>query len=376
MMVLFWASILFLVYTFIGYPCLLFLLSRLFGKEHLRSKTQPQLSILITAYNEGDRLRNKLRNTIALRYPREKLEIIVVSDGSSDDTVSIARSFESENLRVLDLKDRKGKNHALMSARDASKGEVLVFTDVSSKLHEEALECIAENFADPAVACVSSEDIILADDSGAGGEGAYVSLEMKLRRWESSLGSAVTASGSFFAARRGVCDSWHPEQTSDFFVPIHTVQQGFRAVVDPRSIGYYRATRSSKSEFQRKVRTVVNGIHVLLSHREAINPLRTGLFAWQLVSHKLCRWLIPFGILIALIANTFLWNAGLFYRATLIAQVIAYSMGILVVLVDRSTVFLPARLASFFLLGNLATLVAWVRYLRGDKLAVWQPTQR
>lgn len=255
-------------------------------------------------------------------------------------------------------------------------GEILVFTDVSVQLAEDGLRNIVANFADSSVACVSSEDRVAPDPDNRGGEGAYVGFEMWLRRLESRIGSVVTASGSFFAARRELCARWHPDQTSDFFVPLHAVEQKQRAVVDPLSIGYYGLARQSGAEFQRKVRTIVNGLHVFFTHARLLNPLRYPLTAWQLVSHKLCRWVVPFGMVGMLVSSLFLYNAGWLYRACAVLQVALCGAGSLALIWERLLKIRVFKLASFFMLGNAATVAAWFKFCAGERFVVWQPTQR
>jgi hypothetical protein len=262
-----------------------------------------------------------------------------------------------------------------MVAKEASTGEILIFTDAGIQLAPDAVETIIANFADPKVGVVSSEDQIIGNGVGTG-EGAYIDFEMRLRRLESSLNSVVGASGSFFAARADVCRKWHPDQTSDFFVPLHAVEMGLRAVVDPLSIGYYSTTQSGQAEFQRKVRTIVNGLIVFFAHTALLNPVRYPIFAWQMISHKLLRWLLPIGFLLLLLSNLFLWNAGWLYRASLVGQLLLYGTGIGSLLVENLAAFRPMRIASFFMLGNIATLIAWVRFLRGEKFERWEPTRR
>ena len=373
---LFWSSVAFLAYTFVGYPAMLWALSKVRNRIHQRGAIRPRVSLLITAYNEGERLRDKLANTLELEYPKDKLEVIVTSDGSEDDTVPVIESFADRGVRLLRLAQRHGKNHAQMLARDLSTGEILVFTDVSVQLARDALQNIVANFADSSVACVSSEDRVASDLYNRGGEGAYVGFEMWLRRLESRIGSVVTASGSFFAARRELCARWHSDQTSDFFLPLHAVEQGERAVVDPLSLGYYAVARRSGVEFQRKVRTIVNGLHVFFTHARLLNPLRYPLTAWQLVSHKLCRWLVPFGMAGMLISSLLLYDAGWLYRACAVLQVALYGAGSLALLWERLLKIGVFKLASFFMLGNAATLAAWFKFCVGERFVVWQPTQR
>jgi glycosyltransferase involved in cell wall biosynthesis len=372
----FWSAAALLVYTFAGYPALVWLVSFRRKDTRRRAPIEPFVSIIVTAHNEEALIARKIQNCLALEYPKDRFEIIVASDGSEDRTATIARSFEARAVRLVDLPERRGKQFAQMMARDSARGEILVFTDAGVELGPGALREIVSNFADPAVGCVSSEDRVVQEKRGWMGERAYVQFEMWLRRMESRAGSLVTASGSFFAARRSVCEEWHVDQTSDFFMPLHAIAMGLRAVVDPASIGIYSTPHSPGAELQRKVRTIVNGLHVFFSHARLLNPFRYGMVAWQLVSHKLCRWLTPFAVLALLVSSAALWHAGVFYRLCAVLLVAGVATGILGLAAGRLTQWKPLRLAGYLLLGNAATVMAWSYFITGERFVTWQPTRR
>lgn len=376
MATLFWLSVAFLAYTTLGYPLLIVLIGSLRRRVQHRAEIRPRVSLIIPCYNEGETLRRKIANSLALTYPKDQLEIIVVSDGSQDSPGDIVRQFPDPVLKFLELPERRGKHHAQMIARDASSGEVLVFSDASVQLDAQALERIVSNFADASVGCVSSEDDVVSEGSSGLGERLYVRVEMWLRRMEASAGSLVGVSGSFFAARRSLCERWHPAQSSDFFLPLHCVQQGLRTVVDPDSRGHYGVTRKERAELYRKVRTIVHGLDVFFTHLELANPFRYGFFAVQLVSHKLLRWLVPFAALTLFISNAALWKAGPFYRATLVMQAVLYAGGALALVFGKLAPIKPLRVAGFFLLANAATLIAWLKFSTGERFVTWQPTRR
>ena len=371
----FWVTVLFLAYTLLGYPLLLWVVSRFRNHPHRRDAITPTISIIIAAHNEAGGIAKKILNCLQLSYPAGAYEIIVASDGSHDETAEIVRSFRDHGVRLIDIPERRGKQFAQLQARDLAHGEILVFTDVGVELDPDALQAIVANFADPQVGCVSSEDRI-AKRSGWKGEQSYVGLEMWMRRMESRLGSLVSASGSFFAARRSVCEPWHTDKTSDFFLVLTTVRAGMRAVADPASVGRYGLAPTDKSELKRKVRTIVNGLDVFFMYAKLLNPFRYGLYSWQLVSHKLCRWLVPIAMVALLVSNFFSRNAGQFYRLCLVTQLGTYGVGLLALTVNWFERWKPLKLAGYFLLGNAATLIAWFYFLSGEKFVSWQPTER
>lgn len=373
---LFWFSVAFLVYALAGYALLLRILSIWRSRPHRRGTIWPTVSVIIPAHNEAHLLRSKITNTLELAYPEDKREIIVASDASEDETDDIVRSFAPYGVKLVQIPERRGKHHAQMIARDASHGEILFFTDASVHLEPCALEKMVSNFADPSVGCVSSEDQVIRERKVWRGEQLYVGFEMRLRQLEAQVGSLVGASGSCFAARREVCSVWHPEQSSDFFVPLHAATCGMRTVVDPECRGQYSVLPSAKAELHRKVRTIVHGLNVFFNHRALLNPFRYGFVSWQLVSHKLFRWLMPFAILSLLISNLFLWKAGAFYRISLILQVALYGTGLLALGTAHLKRFEVFRLAGFFLMGNAATIIAWLKFCSGEKFVTWQPSRR
>lgn len=376
MISLFWFALIFLAYTLVGYPVMVWILSFFWNRTHNRRTFWPTVSIIITVHNEAQVLGNKIANTLGLTYPEAKREIIVASDGSEDGTVDVARSFASQGVKLIEISERRGKHYAQMIARDVARGQILVFTDASVYLKPDALQAMVSNFADRSVGCVSSEDQVVIQKRGGIGERSYVGFEMNLRRLEARIGSLVSVSGSFFAVRRELCRVWHPDQSSDFFIALHAVANGFRAVVDPECFGYLGSVRSDEAELRRKVRTVVHGLDVFFTHLEMLNPIRYGFFPWQFLSHKLFRWLTPFMISFLFISSAYLWRRSPFYSLSLVVQVGAYGAGLLALATDRLSQFKAFKLAGFFLLGNAATLMAWWYFFAGERFVTWQPTRR
>jgi hypothetical protein len=225
------------------------------------------------------------------------------------------------------------------------------------------------------VGCVSSEDAFPESDV-ASGEATYVSSEMSLRRLEAEIGSTVGATGGFFAARRSVCQTWHLNQSSDFFVPLHAAAAGLRTVVDPMAIAEYHVGREGWAEFNRKVRTIVHGIVVFAHHVYLLDLSRYGFFAVQLVSHKLFRWFLPFGFAGFLVATALLARVHPVFLALLIAQLLGYALAAVTFIFPASTRVMPLRLLNFLSLSLAASLVAWFRYAVGERYIVWKPTVR
>lgn len=336
----------------------------------------PQVSVIVVVYNQAEIIRRKVEELLELDYPKDKLEIVVGSDNSNDATAEVIKSYADRGVKFVESSRRVGKHHVQMLARDVSKGEILVFTDAAIHLEPDGLKKMVMNFADPSIGSVSSEDKIQATKAGWVGERLYVYGEMGLRRLEASVNSLVSLSGSLFGVRREICRDWHTDQSSDFFVALHTAAAGRRAVVDPEVRASFGIVGTERAELTRKVRTIVHGLVVLFAHKKLLNPFRYGIFAWQLASHKLFRWLLPFGMLAILISSAFLWKAGLFYQVCLVAQIVLWMVGFLSLAGGRISRFKVVRWSSVLILGNIATLVAWVKFCSGEKYVTWQPSRR
>ncbi len=371
MLWLFWLSILFITYTLPGYAVCLWLLSLVRSRKRVRAEIVPSVSVLIVVRGAESLIEGKLLNCLEQDYPGD-FDVAVVCDGPSPATEEIVLRYKDRGVRLLRA-ERQGKTACLKMALAETYGQIVLFTDVGVRMKSDAIRTLVSNFADSRVGCVSSEDDTRASVGNA--EPMYISFDSVLRRLEGAVCSLINASGSLFAARREVCGNWLPPMSSDFFVPLHSIEAGYDVVVDTRVPGYL-GTVNVVDEFQRKVRTIVHGLDVFFAHLHILNPFVYGLVSWELVSHKLFRWLLPFGFIAALLSNCFLWNAGAFYRATLVAQVVFHLAGVVPRYFPRCLRFLPFKVASFFMIGNLSTLKSWILYFQGERFQTWEPSKR
>ena len=374
--VAFWSSVIFVAYAYVIYPVLLSIVSVVRERRVDRADVTPPVSFIIAAHNEQARIQGKIENTLRLEYPRDRLEIIVASDGSMDGTERITRTYEGQGVVLVRTPTRRGKEYAQRCAMEIASGEILVFSDVAATLPPNAVARIVRNFHDPTVGCVSSVDHTVDAEGQSTGEGGYVRYEMLLRRLESKAGTVVGLSGSFFAARREVCRDWSSDLPSDMHTLFRAVQAGFRGVSDADSIAYYTNVPDTRREFERKVRTVLRGISLVGANLEMVNPGRYGLFAWQLLSHKVCRWLVPFALLLALVSNGLLMPHSTAYAAACLAQLVLYGVALGGLSAKRLSVAKPVKILAFFVLSNLAILNAWYRFATGKRVTSWQPSRR
>lgn len=371
----FWAAVAFIAYAYFGYPLLLGLVAALRPKTIAKGDVTPKVSHIITAHNEEKRIREKIENALTQEYPPAQLEILVASDCSTDQTDELARSFESRGVRLVRATERKGKEHAQELAIAAAGGEILVFSDVGTAFAPDGVRRMVRNFADPTVGCVSSVDRVLDRNGRVSGEGVYVKYEMLLRRLETKASGVVGLSGSFFAARREVCRQWSTDVPSDFRILLDAVRMGYRGVSDDDSIGYYRAIVDDSRESQRKMRTVLRGIAALMANRDMLNPLRYGIIAWQLCSHKICRWLVPFFMMLALVSNSMLVTRPS-YLVVFLIQIGFYAMACCGMWTSRFVGSRMLTLPAFVLRANLSILSAWYRYAAGQRVVSWTPSHR
>jgi len=375
--IVFWCSIFLVFFAYIGYPLSLKSLL-LFRKIEVKKSDdfKPCISLIITAHNEEKRIKKKLENSLQLKYPNGKLQIIVTSDGSSDRTNEIVKNYENRGIILLPILKREGKENAQKEAVKISDGEVLVFSDVATILEPNSLKDIVSNFSDPTIGCVSSEDKLIRDDGKPSGEGLYVKYEMWLRDVESKVNSLVGLSGSYFAARKEVCQDFSANMQSDFRTLLNSMKLGLRGVSDPNAIGLYLDIADEQKEFQRKVRTVLRGLTVYFNHLEFLNIFRYKIFSYQYFCHKLLRWLVPFFLIGAYFSNAILAVNSSLYFSIMIIHTLFYLAGILSLRGIINISSKMAKLPQYFLTVNLSILIAWGKFLRGERIVLWQPSQR
>lgn len=373
---LFWLSVFGVIYPYLGYPLLLWLLGRGWGRAlppaPQGSPFYPLVSMIIPVCNEERRIERKIVNTKALLYPFDRLQVLFVSDGSTDRTIELIRNQVSASITLVELPVRGGKAAALNAGLAQANHDIVVFSDASIELEPDALRHIVQGFRDPAIGCISGEDKI----AESGGEAWYGRYELLVRRLESKVHSIVGASGSFYAQRRMLCAPFIEGLAPDFLSVLRTVEQGFRAVSEPAAVGMMTSVKDSKQEFERKVRTLIRGMTALFSYARVLNPFRFGVFAVEMLSHKVFRWSVPFCLIMALFSSVMLMASPLFLFFSIVQ--IAFYFIALLALSGLSVIrhSLPGKIALYFSMVNAAILVAWIKYIVGVRQELWTPSQR
>ncbi len=376
----FWGLLFIASYSYFIYPLCLVFVRSVAARPYAAVECLehwPSVSLIIAAHNEQHQIAAKLDNALALDYPADKLEIIVVSDGSGDDTDEIVATYEDRGIKLIRTGGWLGKERAQLMGIEAASGSILVFSDAGTQIAADAVRRIAAYFEDPDIAAVSSEDRFLSSDGSVAGEGLYVQYEMGLRRLESELGGLVGLSGSFFAARAVVVDGqWDVDTTSDFNTAFACARRGRRAVTAPDVLGYYRDLAEPSAEYRRKVRTVIHGIAGLMRHRDMLNTFRYGWFSFQLWSHKVSRWVVPWALILLLAVNLAVYSEGAVYRWALWGQLSFYGIALAAHMYQPLRDNAVARIVYFFVLVNISIAEALIRYLSGQRMVRWKPSVR
>ena len=375
-LLLFALSIILIFWTNLGYFLFLKLYSKIYQHTLIVKEFFPTVTIIITAYNEEKRIAEKLESTLELDYPQDKLEIIIVSDGSSDNTIEIVKTFESRKIKFINLKERSGKHFSQWCGIQKAQGEIIVFSDATTSINPDGIIKLVRNFADPSIGCVSSKDKMISSDSESSGEGVYVKYEMKIRELESVVGSLVGVSGSFFGVRKHLCEQWIKKMSSDFYLPLITYKKGFRTILECEALGHYEVQKMSDKEYTRKVRTVVHGLEVLFRFKEILNPFKYGFFAFQVISHKLLRWLVPFLMIITFVENLILFDDYLLYELIMYGQLCFYLLAALAYLFKKLQEITIFKIPFFFVMVNLSIFIAWYKFLTKKDYVIWESTKR
>lgn len=373
--IILWLSAAALGYTYAGYPFLLLIMSRLRPREVRRGAFEPAVSVIVTAYNEERDLAAKLENTLALDYPRELLEIIVASDCSTDRTDEIARAFADRGVRLARQPQRLGKTAAQNMAVTEARGEIILFSDATSLYERDVLRVMMPNLADPTVGCVAGRLIYVDPAESRVGRGArsYWGYETFLKEHESRIFSLIGASGCLYAVRRSAYVPLYAEACSDFIIATKMVEQGLRAVYEPAAVCTEETNRQSDKEMKMRVRVIAQTFTDLWRHRAMMNPFRSGFYAVQLLSHKVMRYAVPFFLIAILAASAVLAPNSRSYLGLFLGQVACYLSALGAWMLERAGVHSRMlTLPQYFVLSNLAALIACYQFLRGERYAHWE----
>jgi cellulose synthase/poly-beta-1,6-N-acetylglucosamine synthase-like glycosyltransferase len=376
--IIFWCSLCGILFAYGGYPLFLWVVS-IFrsNKAQTQSSTYvPRVSLLISVHNEERSIDPKLENALALDYPKKSLEIIVVSDASSDRTDEIVRQFSDQGIRLLRQHVRKGKSAALNMAVAEAKGEIIVFSDGNAMYDGKAVKYLVRHFRDPSTGFVSGITKYISNTAGSSADstGLYSRLEHSTKRLESLIGSCVGADGAIFAIRKEVYTPLKAHDINDLVIPLQIVGQGFRGMLEERAFCLEKTAGNLKGEFNRQVRISTRTIRAIFENRGLLNPIRWPFFSFQLISHKLLKLLVPFFMILTLVTNVLLVTTSLLYYVLLVFQVWYYVLvwwGHLDQKAGRANQL--TGMAHAFSFVNCALLLGWIKYFQGETYSTWSP---
>lgn len=372
--VIFWLSALLLAYTFIGYPLLAAIRARLSGRAIERGAWQPRVSILVVAHNEAARIASRIENLLALDVDPSRLEIVVASDGSTDETAEIASRFRDRGVQCRNFSENRGKPAVLNELVPGLQGEIVVLADVRQRIAEDAIRQLVENFADPAVGAVSGELVLTGHDpgdEGLEGVGFYWRYEKFIRLRESRVDSTVGATGALYALRRDLFQPI-PDDTllDDVLIPMQVVRQGYRVLFEPAARASETLSADARTEFRRKTRTIAGNFQLFARNPWLFVPGLNRIW-FATLSHKFCRLLGPLLLMLLLVTNLALM-ASPFYRVLMLLQLAFYLLAAITSLapaLGRRSPLLSVPHA--FCLLNAATAVGFYRFVLGQQRVTW-----
>lgn len=378
---LFWLSLILLFYIYFGYPLTARAVATLRPNPVNRNtEYQPKVSILIAAYNEAKDIEATLRNKLALDYPSDKLEVLVISDESDDGTDDIVERVASSSrfpIRLFRQVPRQGKTAGLNTLVTEATGEIILFSDANSQWDTQVVSKLCSNFADSNVGYVTGKMVYVNEDGSLVGDGcsAYMKYENWLREQETRIGSVVGVDGGIDGMRKALYQPLRADQLPDFVQPLKVVEQGYRVVYEPEALLKEEALNDSDSEFSMRVRVSLRALWALKDMRHLMNPFRDPLFAWQLISHKLLRYAAFIPLVTLALATLLLAPARGIYTLAL--------LGLMVLLALAWTghkregkgqpLSVIYSIPYYFMLLNIASCKATAAFLKGEKKVIWNP---
>lgn len=370
----FWAGVLATAYSYAGFPLLVTLLAAMGRRRRpARTAAQPVVTVIIPAHNEEASIAAKIRNTVESAYPRTLLEVVVVSDASTDGTNAIVRSFEAEGVLLILQENRQGKTAGLNRAVAAAKGEILVLTDANAAYAADTIGNMVEYFGDARVGLVSGYTRYRMAEDGNVSEttNAYTSLERLIKRAESVWGCCVGADGAIFAMRTSLYRTLRHDDINDFVLPLAVIDQGYHCVFAENAVCSENPGTSLESEFKRQSRITNRTLRALWRNAHLLNPFKFPAFALFLFSHKVARFLVPIFLALSAIALMLLAPTHAFYLVLGACTLLAVLTVIVAPRLTASSRVL--RFVRAFLTINLAVLDGWRKFLSGQGDVTWQP---
>lgn len=383
--IVFFIALFIIFYSYLGYGLLLFVLVKLkqiFVKqeEFEPYDTYPEITLLVTAYNEKEYVQKKVENSLELDYPTQKLKFLWVTDGSNDGTPELLQQYQ--NIVVIHEEERKGKIAAMNRAVKYIESPIIVFSDANTMIGKDSIKIIANLFRNPKTGCVSGEKRVIVEtkEKAAGaGEGFYWKYESLLKKWDAQLNSAVGAAGELFAIRTELYREVEPDTLlDDFIISLRVAMQGFKIDYNPNAYAVETPSANVKEELKRKVRIAAGGIQSIIRLKPLLNIFKYGLLSFQYISHRVLRWTItPLMLPLIFLLNIALINSGVFYRITLALQILCYIMALAGwYLQSKKSNWKILFIPFYFLIMNYAVYLGFFRYISKAQSVNWERAKR
>jgi biofilm PGA synthesis N-glycosyltransferase PgaC len=380
---LFWIGVAIVAYTYLGYGLVIYLLARLKRQNRLplqHDSNLPEVTILVAAYNEEQFIEDKINNTFALDYPKDRLSVFIVSDGSTDTTPDIVKKFHA--VKLFHEPQRKGKIHAVNRVMKWVKTPLLIFSDANTLLNPEAVKNIVRHYQDEKVGGVAGEKRIYKkteDNASGAGEGFYWKYESFLKKKDSEVYSVVGAAGELFSIRTSLYTE--PEENiiiEDFYLSLGIAARGYRFIYEPDAYALETASSSVGEEWKRKVRICAGGFQAMVKLKSLLNPFKHGILSFQYISHRVLRWtLAPLFLPVIFLSNIWLTFDSWFYILTLAGQCMFYALAILgYAFRDQNISIKGFFVPYYFLVMNVSVYAGFIRYVKGKQSVVWEKAQR
>lgn len=377
---IFWLSFIAIFYAYIGYTIFLFLIA-MFRKRaicNIQSNELPNVSLIISAYNEEKVIGEKIENSLLLDYPKNMLEMVVISDGSDDKTEEIVKRYTDRGAVLKSYPGRIGKTACLNKVVPQAQGDVIVFSDANSKYDKNAIRELVKHFSENKIGFVTGHTTYVAstNEEKVLPIGIYSQIETLTKELESKISSCVGADGAIFAIRKELYEPLNDFDINDFVIPLQIVKQGFRGVIEEKAFCIEKAAEGPRGEYDRQVRITNRTIRAILKNADMLNPLKYGFFSFELFSHKLLKLLSPYFAIALFMTNAFLIRHATFYLIVFIGQLFFYTLAAIGYYDKRGRIM--SRLISLavtFTMVNIAILMGWVRYFKGDTYVTWTNTR-
>ena len=387
--IVFWVSIFLIVYAYFGYPALVWFFAKFKRKENKKESYEPSVTLLIAAYNESAAIGKKIENALELDYPREKFQILITNDGSEDGTDEIVRSFADRGVEMVSGEKRQGKMMALKRGMNAARGEIIVMSDATNTYSLNTIKALVEPFVDPSVGIASGAKHVTKGDGVLGSsEGLYWKYESWIKKEETKLGSCINVTGEIYAFRKPLFGS-PPDSiiNDDFYMMMNVLNQGYRVVYTPDARSWERVSQTATDEIERRAR-INAGRYQAMAMASKYLPFDRPLIVWQVISHKFSRPLVPFGMILAFIANFFalifpaqessglLWLSPPWNQIFFGLQIAFYALALLGNYFNSGAIGKILYVPRFLVNSNWAALKGFWRFANRRQTTLWERVQR